>query len=55
LNKDILTAYVDNALNYISEAVPQENERRGTLKNHVVDINRIKTFIEERFTWMKKI
>ena len=46
---------MDNVLNYISEAVPQENERQGTLKNHVVDINRIKTFIEERFTWMKKI
>jgi hypothetical protein len=28
-NKDVLIAYLDNALNYISEAIPQENERWG--------------------------
>jgi hypothetical protein len=26
LNKDVLIAYLDNALNYISEAIPRENE-----------------------------
>jgi hypothetical protein len=29
LNKDVLIAYLDNALNYISEAIPRENERWG--------------------------
>lgn len=52
MNKDVLIAYLDNALNYVSEAIPGENERWGTLTDHVTDINRIKTFIGERFTWM---
>ncbi|MEZ7503674.1 CotH kinase family protein [Flavobacterium sp. Arc2] len=52
LNKEVLIAYIDNTLSYISEAIPRENERWGTLGDHTNDINRVKTFIEERTTWI---
>ncbi|WP_167400522.1 CotH kinase family protein [Flavobacterium psychrolimnae] len=52
LNKDVLITYMDNALSYISEAIPREQQRWGTLNDHDVDVNRIRTFIVDRTTWI---
>ena len=52
LNQDVLIAYIDDAMNYISEAIPREQERWGTLADHTVDIARIKTFIVARTAWI---
>lgn len=52
LNKDVLITYMDNALTYISEAIPREQQRWGTLNDHDVDVNRIRTFIVDRTTWI---
>ncbi|RKS90371.1 putative secreted protein (Por secretion system target) [Flavobacterium limicola] len=52
LNKDVLITYMDNALSYISEAIPREQQRWGTLDDHDVDVNRIRTFIIDRTTWI---
>ncbi|MDD2674643.1 MAG: CotH kinase family protein [Flavobacterium sp.] len=52
LNKDVLITYMDNALSYISEAIPREQQRWGTLDDHDVDVNRIRTFIVDRTTWI---
>lgn len=52
LNKDVLIAYVDTALSYISEAIPRESQRWGAINDHVTDVNRIKTFINDRTTWI---
>ena len=52
LNQDVLIAYIDNTLSYISEAIPREQERWGTLADHTVDIARIKTFIVARTAWI---
>jgi hypothetical protein len=52
LNKDVLITYMDNALSYISEAIPREQQRWGTLNDHDVDVNRIRTFIVDRTIWI---
>lgn len=52
LNKDVLITYMDNALSYISEAIPREQQRWGTLNDHDVDVSRIRTFIVDRTTWI---
>ena len=52
LNKDVLITYMDNALTYISEAIPREQQRWGTLNDHDVDVSRIRTFIVDRTTWI---
>lgn len=52
LNLEVLTSFIDNTLSYISEAIPRENERWGTLANHSTDVNNIKTFIAERMNWI---
>ncbi|MGO4905904.1 CotH kinase family protein [Flavobacterium sp. W20_MBD1_R3] len=52
LDKDILLTYLNNALNYISEAIPRESQRWGTLDDHTADVNRIRTFIVDRTTWI---
>ncbi|SDX50515.1 CotH kinase family protein [Flavobacterium degerlachei] len=52
LNKELLIAYIDKTLSYISEAIPRENKRWETLADHTADVDRIKTFIAERSTWI---
>lgn len=52
LNVDVLITYMDNALSYISEAIPREQERWGTLTDHTTDVNKIRTFIADRSTWI---
>lgn len=52
LNVDVLITYMDNALSYISEAIPREQERWGTLTDHTTDVNKIRTFIADRSIWI---
>jgi hypothetical protein len=52
MNETVLTNYIDNTLNYISEAIPREQEKWGTLTNHDQDVTTIKTFITNRIAWM---
>lgn len=51
-NLDVLSSFIDNTLSYISEAIPRENERWGTLENHAIDVVKIKAFLAERITWI---
>lgn len=52
LNLEVLTSFIDNTLSYISEAIPRENEKWGTLENHTTDVVNIKAFIAERISWI---
>ena len=52
LNKDVLIAYLDNALSYISEAIPRESQRWGAINDHATDVNRVRNFIVNRTTWI---
>jgi CotH kinase protein/Lamin Tail Domain/Secretion system C-terminal sorting domain len=52
LNETVLTNYIDNTLSYISEAIPREQAKWGTLTNHLTDIATIKTFITNRIAWI---
>ena len=52
MNLEVLTSFIDATLLYISEAIPREHERWGTLANHTDDVANMKTFIAERIVWI---
>jgi hypothetical protein len=52
MNLEVLTSFIDATLLYISEAIPREHERWGTLANHTDDVANMKTFISERIVWI---
>ncbi|MDR6845945.1 CotH kinase family protein [Flavobacterium granuli] len=52
LNYDILNSFIDSTLAYISEAIPREQQRWGTLGDHTADVSRIKTFLAARINWI---
>lgn len=61
LSYDVLASFIDNTLDYISEAIPREQQRWGTLgdnteegklKDHTEDVSRIKTFLATRINWI---
>jgi hypothetical protein len=52
MNLTVLTNLIDTTLNYISEAIPRENQKWGTLTDHVSEVSAIKTFISNRITWI---
>lgn len=52
MNVDVLNTFIDNTLAYISEAIPREHEKWGTLTDHETDVTRIKTFIAQRISWI---
>ena len=52
LNYDSLSDYIDETVELISEAAVREQQRWGTVPNHTMEINLLKSFISERITWM---
>ncbi len=52
LNYDSLNNFIDETVALISEAAVREQQRWGTVPNHTMEINLLKSFISERITWM---
>lgn len=52
LNYNSVDAFIDNAVELVSEAVVREQERWGTVPNLAADITAMKAFISERMEWM---
>jgi len=52
LNSSIINQFIDQTDSIINEAVIRENTVWGTSINHPEEINRIKSFIQERITWI---
>lgn len=52
LNYNSVTAFIDQTVTLISEAAVRENERWGTVSNHAAEITNLKTFIQQRLTWI---
>lgn len=52
LNYNSITTFIDQTVALISEASIREEERWGTVPDHSAEIANIKTFIQERLTWV---
>ena len=52
LNQTSLDALIDETVNLISEAIPREEMRWGSVGDHSLEINNMKIFIRERIKWM---
>lgn len=52
LNYNSVTAFIDQTVTLISEAAIREDERWGTVSNHAAEITNLKTFIQQRLTWV---
>ncbi len=52
LDSVLIDKFIDKTDSTISEAVPRENARWKTSLNHAVEIQKIKTFIQERIPWI---
>lgn len=52
LNISGIESFIDQSVTTISEAVIRENQRWGTVSNHANEILKIKTFLQQRITWM---
>jgi hypothetical protein len=52
LNTDEIYAFIDKTVISISEAVIRENQKWGTISDHVLSINNLKAFIWNRNSWM---
>ena len=52
MNATFLNTFIDNTVNLIGEAIFRENQRWGTIPNHELEIVNLKTFINNRITWM---
>ncbi|HUU99665.1 MAG TPA: CotH kinase family protein [Bacteroidales bacterium] len=52
LNISGIESFIDQSVINISEAVMRENQRWGTVSNHANEILKIKTFLQQRITWM---
>ncbi|QNM86375.1 CotH kinase family protein [Polaribacter pectinis] len=53
LNYDTVSNFIDNTVALISEAVVRENERWQTIDNFSGEITNMKSWLQERITWMK--
>lgn len=47
-----ITAFIDNTVNLIGEAVVRENMKWGTIPNHELEIANMKTFVNDRLHWI---
>lgn len=52
LNYNSVTAFIDQTVALIGEAAIREDERWGTVSNHAAEIANLKTFIQQRLTWV---
>jgi hypothetical protein len=53
LNYNAISDLIDTTAALISEAVVRENEKWNTIPNFSGEINNMKAWIQERFTWMR--
>lgn len=53
LNYDYISTLIDSTVVLISEAVVRENQRWNTIDNFSGEINNMKSWIQQRITWMK--
>ena len=53
LNYDYISSLIDNTTALISEALVRENERWNTIENFSEEIINMKSWIQERITWMR--
>lgn len=52
LNYISLNTFIDETLNYISEAKVREHQKWGTIPNDALEISNLKTFLSKRINWM---
>lgn len=52
LNYYNMTAFIDNTISRISEAANRENQKWGTLSNFTLEVNKLKTFLSDRISWI---
>lgn len=52
LNYLSIESFIDNTVNLISEAVVRENMKWGNIGNYDVHIYNLKTFLQQRITWI---
>ncbi|WP_394758986.1 CotH kinase family protein [Flavobacterium sp.] len=52
LNTTSLNTFIDNTVNYISEATIREQQRWGAIPTHAAEIIYIKDWLTQRITWM---
>jgi hypothetical protein len=52
LNLQSLETFINQTVATISEATVREEARWGTVGNHTYEINKIKTFLQQRITWI---
>lgn len=52
LNPASLDTYIDETVNRISEAIPREEMRWGSVGDHLLEISNMKMFIRDRIKWM---
>jgi hypothetical protein len=52
MNLNVLNTFIDNTVNYISQAQIRENQKWGTISNFSGEIAAIKTFLSNRTIWM---
>ncbi len=52
LNFEALKAFMDATVNTIAEATVRENIRWGTIPNQALEIENMKTFLEQRILWI---
>lgn len=52
MNLNTLNSFIDNTVNYISQAQIRENQKWGTTTNFAGEITAIKTFLHDRSIWM---
>jgi hypothetical protein len=53
LNNEYVSNLIDDTVALISEAVAREDERWNTIDNFSGEITNLKTWLQERITWMK--
>ncbi|WP_291145147.1 CotH kinase family protein [Flavobacterium sp. UBA7680] len=52
LNYNSLTQFIDETVNYISEAKARENQKWGTIPNDALEISNLKSFLSNRISWI---
>lgn len=52
MSLEMISQFIDETVDHISEAVVRENARWGTIGNHETHIMGIKTFLTNRIAWM---
>lgn len=53
LNYDYIAGLIDSNVTYISEAVVRENQRWNTIDDFSGEVTNMKTWIQQRITWMR--